>query len=141
MKTSLVTALVLALLGVSSCRKEAPPAPAPPLSPEPAKLAETAPAAPAAPGKAGEIEVIVNEDGFVPERIPAKAGQPIVLAITRKAERTCATEIMFAGDPDKKKTDLPLNQRVLVSYTPTKSGEVKFGCAMGMMIGGVLTVE
>jgi hypothetical protein len=28
-----------------------------------------------------------------------------------------------------------------VNYTPTKSGEVKFGCAMGMMIGGVLTVE
>jgi plastocyanin domain-containing protein len=132
--------LAFALVGAVACRKEAPP-PAPPLSPEPAKLAEPAPAAPAAAGKPGEVEVIVTDDGFVPERIPAKAGQSITLAITRKAERTCATEILFAGDPEKKKTPLPLNQRVLVTYTPTKSGEVKFGCAMGMMIGGVLAVE
>ena len=36
---------------------------------------------------------------------------------------------------------LPLNERVLVRFTPDKSGELRYGCAMGQMISGVLTVE
>jgi hypothetical protein len=30
---------------------------------------------------------------------------------------------------------------VEVPFTPTKSGELKHGCAMGKMVGGVLSVE
>jgi plastocyanin domain-containing protein len=81
----------------------------------------------------------VTEAGFVPETIPAQAGKPITLAITRKTERTCATEILFTGQPGK--TDLPLNKEVEVTYTPKAAGQVKFGCAMGMMIAGVLDVK
>jgi plastocyanin domain-containing protein len=94
-------------------------------------------AAPAA--VASRVEVAVTDEGFVPSRIPAKAGQPITLAITRKVERTCATEILFKGQEGK--TDLPLNKTVEVTYKPNKSGDVAFGCAMGMMIGGVLAVS
>src|SRR5688572_16878341 len=129
MRNPSVAALLLSgLAAASACRKETPPAP-------PAAAKAEPPAAPSAglpktpaPVK-GRVEVVVNDEGFVPSRIPAKAGQPIVLAITRKTERTCATEILFAGQEGK--TELPLNKTVEVAYTPKASGSIKFGCAMG----------
>jgi hypothetical protein len=30
---------------------------------------------------------------------------------------------------------------VTVTFTPKKAGDIKYGCAMGKMIGGVLKVE
>lgn len=129
---------MLATLVASGCRKsqDAPPVPPPPAT-EPVK----APPAPAAKpaGVQDRVEVVVNEEGFVPAKIPAKAGKPITLAITRKVERTCATEILFQGQESK--TELPLNKTVEVTYTPKSSGNINFGCAMGMMIGGVLEVS
>ena len=84
------------------------------------------------------MAVTVTEDGFVPNRIPAKTGVPITLVVTRRTENTCATEILFKGQPGK--TALPLNKTVEVTYTPKASGEVKFGCPKGMKVGGVLAV-
>jgi plastocyanin domain-containing protein len=84
------------------------------------------------------VEVAVTEQGFVPSRIPARAGAPLTLVVTRKTDQTCAREIMFSGVDGK--TELPLGKPVEVTYTPKLSGEVKFGCAMGMMVGGVLAV-
>jgi plastocyanin domain-containing protein len=88
---------------------------------------------------AGKVSVEVTEAGFVPARIPAKAGKPLTMVITRKTDRTCAREIVFAGQEGK--TELPLNKTVEVTYTPKASGEVKFGCGMGMMVAGVLAVS
>ncbi len=88
---------------------------------------------------AGKIAMAVTEEGFVPSRIPAKKGQPITLAITRKTDHTCAREIVFQGQDGK--TALPLDKTVDVTYTPKASGELKFGCAMGMMVSGVLAVS
>ena len=81
----------------------------------------------------------MTDAGFEPDRIPARKGQKLTLAITRKTDRTCAREIVFQGQDGK--TDLPLNKTVEVTYTPKASGEIKFGCAMGMMISGVLAVS
>jgi plastocyanin domain-containing protein len=87
---------------------------------------------------APRVDVAVTDDGFEPAKIPAKAGEALTLVITRKTERTCATEILFHGQEGK--TELPLNKTVEVVYTPKQSGIVRFGCAMGMMVGGVLEV-
>lgn len=134
---ALVASLGLCL-GGAACKKPAPPPP-PPAAPAPTPPpATTAPAAPVT-GVSARVEIEVNEKGFVPDRIPAKAGKPLTLVITRKTDRTCAREILFAGQEGK--TDLPLNKTVEVMYTPKASGEVKFGCAMGMMIAGVLAVS
>jgi plastocyanin domain-containing protein len=128
---------ILATLVASGCRKSQD---APPVPPAPAAEPVKAPPAPAAKpaGVQDRVDVVVNEEGFVPAKIPAKAGKPITLAITRKVERTCATEILFQGQEGK--TELPLNKTVEVTYTPKSSGNINFGCAMGMMIGGVLEV-
>jgi hypothetical protein len=150
---SLVLVLAAAIAGAApSCRRSVEPPP-----PSSAAVAPPAPAAPpaAAPpvrGKAGtgaaaaagRVKVEVTESGFVPESIPAEAGKPITLAITRKTDRTCAREILFKnqeGTGTTPKTDLPLNKEVEVTYTPKAAGKVAFGCAMGMMIAGVLDVR
>ena len=88
---------------------------------------------------AGKIAMTVTEEGFVPSRVPAKKGHPITLSITRKTDHTCAREIVFEGQDGK--TKLPLDQAVDVTYTPKASGQLKFGCAMGMMVSGVLAVS
>jgi plastocyanin domain-containing protein len=122
MLTSRVLMSLFVLGAAGNCAS--PPAPAP---------AAASPAA-AAPGT--RVEVKVTDEGFVPSRIPAKKGVPITLVITRQAAKTCATEIRFDGDPGS--TDLPVGKTVEVTFTPPRTGEIKFGCAMGMMIGGVL---
>ena len=86
-----------------------------------------------------KIALAVTDEGFVPANVKVKAGEPVTLVITRKTDETCATEILIEGTDIKQ--PLPLNQPVEVAWTPTKPGKVKFGCAMDMMIGGLLLVE
>jgi plastocyanin domain-containing protein len=97
-------------------------------------------AAPAAPGPAvkGAIEVSVTGEGFVPSSIKVKAGQPVTLVVTRKTDRTCATEIVIKDQGINQK--LPLNQPVTVQFTPRKSGQIRYACGMDM-ISGVVVVE
>lgn len=99
----------------------------------------------AGPAQAGEpkkerrIEISVTDDGFEPTPIKVKKGEPLKLVITRKTEATCAKKLVL--DEAKISADLPLNKAVEVSFTPSKTGEVKYGCEMGKMVAGVLLVE
>jgi len=79
------------------------------------------------------VTVEVTQDGFVPKEIPAKAGQAITLVVTRKTDLTCAKQIVFADLGVQK--DLPLNQAVEVTVTPTKAGDLRFACSMDMVAG------
>ena len=95
---------------------------------------------PAAAAKAGpqKIYVSVTGKGFEPATIPVKAGKPFVLVITRKTERTCATEIVVKNR--KVNTPLPLNKPVEVKFAAEKAGTLQFACAMDM-IGGQIVVK
>lgn len=131
------------LLALAACRNE----PAVPPTPVAAPAAEATPSAPTAQapsgadaGEAGRvIELSVTEDGFQPDPITVQAGEPVTLAITRKTEKTCATEIVL----DEYGIDqrLPMGETVRVSFTPTQTGDLKYGCAMGKMIGGTIHVQ
>lgn len=126
--------LLTAAVGTAAgCRKSEPAA-------TPASAPAPAPApAPTATSVQPRVEVAVTDEGFVPSQIPAQVGKPLTLAITRKTEKTCATEVLIKGEPGK--TELPLGKTVEVTFTPKTSGDVKFGCAMGMMTGGVIAVQ
>ncbi len=94
----------------------------------------------AAPAQAARrIEIQVTEDGFEPSPIQVKKGEPLTLAITRKTEKTCATELVL--DEGNINVPLPFGKTVEVPFTPAKTGEIKYGCAMGKMVAGVLMVE
>jgi plastocyanin domain-containing protein len=100
-----------------------------------AGLAMPAVAAP----KRQTVAMAVTEKGFEPATVQVKKGEPVTLLITRKTDKTCATEIVI--DEHKVNAKLPLDKEVKVTFTPKKSGELKYGCAMDKMIGGVLRVE
>jgi plastocyanin domain-containing protein len=87
----------------------------------------------------GPVTMEVTEAGYVPASFKVKKGVPVELLITRKTDATCAKEIVI--DEPKVNTPLPLNTQVRVSFTPEKSGQLKFGCAMDKMISGTITVE
>ena len=83
--------------------------------------------------------VSVTDEGFEPSSLKVKAGSPVTLKITRKTNETCAREITVPSE--KLRVDLPLNKEVTVNITALTKGAVKFGCAMDMMIGGVMHAE
>jgi len=126
------TALLLLTFALISCKKDEPVAAA--RAPEVTKPAP----APVAAGPR-TIAMEVTEDGFVPANVKLKAGEPIVLVVTRKTDETCAKDLLIDGTDIKQ--ELPLNKAVEIAWTPKTAGKVKFGCAMDMMIGGVLLVE
>jgi plastocyanin domain-containing protein len=99
----------------------------------------SAPAPAVATPKDGTVAMQVTEAGFVPSQIKAKKGEPLKLVVTRKTDATCAKQIVI--DEHGVNVPLPLDEPVTVAFTPAKSGELKFGCAMDKMIGGVLFIE
>ncbi len=84
------------------------------------------------------VKIEVTRDGFVPATITVKAGQPVTLEVTRKVERTCATEIVMKDL--KVNQPLPLDRTVQVKRAALKPGTYRFACGMDM-IAGVLKVE
>lgn len=127
-KSSLITSLargtacfgrassLVALLLLGACSASAEP---------PAPLANT-------------VSMVVTDKGFEPQNVRVKKDEPVTLTITRKSDATCATEIVI--DEYKVNMPLPLNTPVTVTFTPSKTGQLKYGCAMQKMIGGVITI-
>lgn len=86
---------------------------------------------------AGNVVVVtVDGAGFHPDRIPAKVGTPITLALVRTTDETCGTEILVPSLGLEKK--LPLNERVELTVTPTEKGEIAFACGMDMLKGTIV---
>jgi len=97
------------------------------------------PAAATAAQTAGQaIEISVTGEGFVPSSIRVKKGQLVRLVVTRKTDRTCATEIVIRDQGINQR--LPLGKPVTVEFTPMKSGQLRYACGMDM-ISGIIVVE
>lgn len=79
------------------------------------------------------VTVELNEHGYRPASFSLRAGVPARLTFVRKVEATCGTEVVL---PDYGiKRELPLNQPVVIEFTPAKAGEFKFACGMDMLRG------
>ena len=86
-----------------------------------------------------EYKMVITEKGFEPSTLKVKAGTPVTLKITRKTNATCAREITVPSQ--KVRVDLPLDKEMTVKLASLSKGEIKFGCAMDLMIGGVIFAE
>ena len=95
-------------------------------------------AADAKPAHAKTVEMSVTEKGFEPDKVTVKKGEPVHLVVTRKTDKTCATEIAIKDLNIKK--ELPLDKAVAIDFTPQKTGDITYACGMDM-ISGVLTVQ
>jgi plastocyanin domain-containing protein len=84
--------------------------------------------------KPGEpVQITVTKKGFEPWRVQARKDVPLTLVVTRTTDETCATEVVLPEHGIDVK--LPLGQPVTITFTPTRSGELRYGCAMKMFQG------
>ncbi|MCY1024006.1 cupredoxin domain-containing protein [Pyxidicoccus sp. MSG2] len=105
--------------------------------------ARTAPAekpasAPTVKNGVHTVELAVTSKGFEPANVKVKAGQPVRMVVTRKTDKTCATEIVVADLGINQ--PLPLDTPVTVEFTPSESGTLRYACAMDH-ISGLVTIQ
>ena len=92
------------------------------------------------PGTAREsnvqtARVTVGDQAFEPSRLTLRAGVPARVTFVRTSDKTCAKEVAF---PSLNITRaLPLNQPVVIEFTPAK-GELAFACGMNMLRGTIV---
>lgn len=80
--------------------------------------------------------VVVNEMGYQPGSVRLKKGVPARLKFLRQTEKTCATAVVFSDYGINR--DLPLNEAVVINFTPKKAGQFTFACGMGMVRGKLI---
>ena len=81
-------------------------------------------------------KILVTEQGFEPPKVELRAGVAAQLTFIRTTDRTCGTEVVFPALRTRRA--LPLNQPVVIEFTPRQTGEVAFACGMGMLKGVVV---
>ena len=91
------------------------------------------------PSAANEIQTVniaVTKDGFTPSSFTVRKNIPLRLTFVRKVEVTCATDVVI---PDYEiKRELPLDEPVVVEFTPEKAGTISFACGMNMQRGKII---
>ena len=80
-------------------------------------------------------KVELTDTGFEPASLKLKADVPAKVTFTRRTDAGCAKEVVMKDY--KIKRDLPLNESVVIEFTPRK-GEFAFACAMGMLKGKLI---
>ncbi|MDH5491566.1 MAG: cupredoxin domain-containing protein [Myxococcales bacterium] len=93
-------------------------------------------ATPGASAATQRVQVSVNGLGYEPSRVQATAGQPITLVFTRTSDEGCGDKLVIASHEIER--DLPLNEPVEVTLTPTEAGQIRFSCAMDMYDGAIV---
>ncbi len=88
---------------------------------------------------ADAIKVTVSSAGFEPAAIPVKKGERVKIAFYRADAQNCAGEVVFPSLNIRKA--LPVGQTTIVELRPKKSGDLAFGCGMGLMMKGKLVVS
>lgn len=84
---------------------------------------------------ATRVAITVTEQGFEPTVVTVPFGKPVTLVVTRKTDRTCAKDLVVADHGIKR--DLPLDQPVEITFTPSHRGDLRYACGMNMIFGTV----
>jgi plastocyanin domain-containing protein len=82
------------------------------------------------------VKIAVTEMGFVPAVVTVQSGRPVTLLVTRRTDRTCATELVLKTHGINEK--LPLGRTVTIHFTPERPGTLEYSCAMGMFQGKIV---
>jgi plastocyanin len=87
---------------------------------------------------ADAIRINVTANGYMPSQISVERGRPVKLLFYRADGQNCASTVVF---PQLNITrELPVNEEVVVEFTPDGAGEFSFTCGMGMY-KGLLVVQ
>ncbi|HEV8487661.1 MAG TPA: efflux RND transporter periplasmic adaptor subunit [Blastocatellia bacterium] len=96
---------------------------------------ETSPRGPGEPA-IQTARVVLSKDGYKPASITVRRDILVRLTFVRQIEETCGTEISIPEYNIKR--ELPLNEPVVVEFTPTRVGEIIFVCGMNMLRGKIV---
>lgn len=78
-------------------------------------------------------KVVVGEQGYEPARVTLRAGIPAQITIVRTTDKTCGTEVVVPSLGIRR--PLPLNEPVIIEFTPAATGAIAFACGMSMLHG------
>ena len=81
-------------------------------------------------------KIAVTEKGYEPDKVTLRAGVPARLSVVRMTDKTCGTEIVFPTLNIERA--LPLNEPVVIEFTPAKAGDIAFACGMNMLKGVIV---
>jgi plastocyanin domain-containing protein len=81
------------------------------------------------------IPIEAGKEGYVPDKIPGKPGEKLMLVFTRTVDGECLAELKT---PDGKLVVLPKNSPVEIPVTVPQDGEVRFACGMDMFTGSIV---
>jgi plastocyanin domain-containing protein len=79
------------------------------------------------------VRITVTKNGYEPWKVQARKGVPLTLVVTRTTDETCATELVLPEYGIDRK--LPLGEPVTITFTPARTGELRYSCAMRMFQG------
>lgn len=88
------------------------------------------------PGKAQSATVTLTDKGYQPRSLKLRRGIPARVTFIRKIEETCGKAIAIPQYNIRR--ELPLNEPVVLEFTPNKAGEFNFTCGMGMLRGTLI---
>ena len=83
------------------------------------------------------VKVKVDKNGFSPSSIDAEAGHKLNLVFNRADDSNCGSVVVFPKQKIRK--SLRVGKDVVVSITPTESGQINFSC--GMYKGSIVVSE
>ena len=89
-----------------------------------------------AASEGARFEIEVGDSGYDPAEVRATAGEPLTLVFTRVTDEGCGQELVIASQDIRR--DLPLNEPVSVTFTPSESGDLRFTCGMDMYDGTIV---
>jgi cobalt-zinc-cadmium efflux system membrane fusion protein len=78
-------------------------------------------------------KVVVNDQGYEPAKVTLRAGTPARITFVRTTDKTCGTEVMFPSLNIRRA--LPLNEPVVIEFTPATPGDIAFACGINMLHG------
>lgn len=82
------------------------------------------------------VTVKLTKEGYQPESFKLKRDVPARVTFVRETDETCGKEIVIKEYDIKR--PLPLNEPVVVEFTPRKTGEFTFACGMDMLRGKII---
>jgi len=81
-------------------------------------------------------KVVVSDQGYEPPQVTLRAGTQARITFVRTTDKACGTEVVFPSLNIKRA--LPLNQPVVIEFTPAPSGDIAFACGMNTLHGTVV---
>lgn len=78
---------------------------------------------------------IVVDGGYKPSNILISLNTPITLNFVRRDPNPCLEEVVLSEFKVKKY--LPMNEKVSITITPSKTGSFPFSCGMNMFHGKI----